>query len=442
MLDATPTPSTAAPATEFGKRRSRLSMRFADRGLEHEFLRGYRIDAVAILRWAVIMAAFMALAFMWQDTEISQNGIHATNIRLYLIMPLCMAAWFAIHRPGAARWIDIITTAFLLLYSACTAAIFVVFEPTIYGISGAIAEGNFVMIMLAAFTLACLRLAWALFTGLGIIGIYSYTVWHWGHGDYAEFALTHLSNTAMAFCLGALTCGMFETLRRRQFLTMNMLHGEKERYKNLLCTLVPPSIARRIELGESPIADSHAEVAMLFSDFVGFTGLTRRIAPHRLIQLLNDLFSEFDAAAERHGIEKIKTIGDGYMAACGPPVSESMRTISVVRFGLEMVAITERVSQKHQVPISIRVGVHSGSLIAGVIGKSRFAYDMWGETVNMASRMESSGLPGRVQVSESSFQRLDGLFAVETRENVPIKGAKEVTAYLVVDPAAAATAAP
>ena len=432
-MDTSPTASTPAarPGAGFGQRHSRLSMRFADRALEAAFLRGYRQDAVGMMRWGVVLAAVMALAFMWQDTEITRDGIRATYIRLYLIMPLCALTWFAFQRPGAQRWIESITSAFLLLYSAFTATIFVVFEPTIYGISGAIAEGNFVMIMLAAFTLACLRLRWGVLVGIGIVAIYAFTAWRWGKGDYTEFALTHLSNIVMAFFLGAVTCGMFEALRRRQFLTLHQLQDEKERYKNLLCTLVPPAIARRIEHGESPIADSHAEITVLFSDFVGFTSLTSRIAPHRLIQLLNDLFSEFDAAAERYGVEKIKTIGDGYMAACGPPTLESMRTAAMVRFGLEMVDITERVAEKHAIPIGIRVGVHSGSLIAGVIGKSRFAYDMWGETVNMASRMESAGVPGRVQVSESAFQRLDSGFSFEARENLPIKGAGTVSAYLV-----------
>lgn len=437
MLTTTPGSGTnSLPDTGFGARRARFSLRFADRDLERAFLRGYRTDAVPISRWGVVLAAVMALAFMWQDTEISQNGMQATYIRLFLIVPLCAFAWLAMRRASANKWFEINLSVFLLMYSACTAAIFVVFEPSIYGISGAIAEGNFVMIMLAAFTISCLRLWWAMCVGLGIVFMYAYTAWQWGQGNYSDFALTHLSNICMAFCLGALTCGMFESLRRRQFLTLSLLDNEKERYKNLLCTLVPPAIAQRIERGETPIADSHADIAVLFSDFVGFTKLTGRVAPHALVQLLNDMFSEFDAAAERHGIEKIKTIGDGYMAASGPPIAESMRTIALVKFGLELVDITERVSQKHQVPISIRVGVHCGSLIAGVIGKSRFAYDMWGETVNMASRMESSSVPGRVQVSESAFQRLNGQFAVEARDNVQIKGAPNVSAYLVKAPVA------
>jgi class 3 adenylate cyclase len=418
---------------EFAKRHSRFSMRFSDPGFEQEFLRGYRIDAVAIFRWGVLLAAVLALAFAWQDPTISQNGMDATNIRLFLVVPLCALTWFALRRDGVEKWVEVITSGFLLVYSMLLAAIFIVFEPTIYGISGVIAEGNFLMVMLAAFTLSCLRLCWALWVGLGIIGIYAVAAAQWGHGDYTEFVLTHLSNIGMAFCLGALTCGMFESLRRRQYVTLSLLHAEKDRYKNLLCTLVPAGIAHRIEQGETPIADSHTEMAVLFSDFVGFTSLTRRIAPHQLIKLLNDLFSEFDAAAERHGVEKIKTFGDGYMAACGPPMSEAMRTIAVVRFGLDMVAITERVSQKHGIPIGIRVGVHSGSLIAGVIGKSRFAYDMWGETVNMASRMESSGVPGQVQVSESAFRRLDGQFAFEARDDIEIKGAPNVSAYLVTE---------
>ena len=432
MLVNPPSESTAGLAnTEFAKRHSRFSMRFLDPEFEQAFLRAYRADAVGMFQWGVLLAGFLALAFMWQDTSISENGGRAISIRLYLVMPLCALTWFVVRRKGADQWIEVITSGFLVLYSVLLAAIFIVFEPTIYGISGTIAEGNFLMVMLAAFTLSCLRLGWALVVGACIISIYAFAAAQWGQGDFTEFALSHLSNIVMAYCLGALTCGMFESLRRRQFVTLSLLEGEKERYKNLLYTLVPPAIARRIQLGETPIADSHAEVAVLFSDFVGFTSLTRRIAPHQLITLLNDLFSEFDAAAERHGVEKIKTIGDGYMAACGPPMIESMRTAAVVRFGLEMVDITERVARKHGIPISIRVGVHSGSLIAGVIGKSRFAYDMWGETVNMASRMESSGVPGQVQVSESAFERLAGRFAFEERENIQMKGSPDVSAYLV-----------
>jgi adenylate cyclase len=421
------------PDTTFGQRHSRFSMRFADRGLEQEFLRGYRIDAVAMFRWGVILAALLALGLMWQDMIISQNGMRATNIRLYLITPLCAVTWFVLHRPGAERWIEMITSVFLLLYSVLTSAIFIVFEPTIYGVTGPIAAGVIVMIVISTFTLSCLRLGWATFVSGGVVCIYLFAAWQWGQGAYSQFIVNQLPNICMAFCIGALTCGMFESLRRRQFATLNQLGSEKERYKNLLCTLVPPAIASRIEHGESPIADSHAEMAVLFSDFVGFTSLTSRIAPQRLIQLLNDMFSEFDSAAERHGVEKIKTIGDGYMAACGAPIRESMRTAAAVRFGLELVAITERVSAKYQVPIGIRIGVHSGSLIAGVIGRSRFAYDMWGETVNMASRMESTGVPGRVQVSESAFQRLDGNFAFEAREDLQIKGLNNVTAYLVTE---------
>nr|AGU11853.1 Adenylate and Guanylate cyclase catalytic domain [uncultured organism] len=415
-----------------GRWRSRFALRFPDRDFEHEFLAAYRADAAAMFQWGVVFAALMALAFIWQDADISQDGGQASRIRLFLITPLSLVTWFVVRR-GAGRRIEAVTSAFLLLYSAFTAAIFVVFEPTIYGISGVIAEGNFVMIMLAAFTLSGLRLGWALCVAGGIVGIYAGSALAWGHGDRTEFMLTHLSNIVMAFFLGALTCGMFESLRRRQFEALVLLRREKERYLNLLCTLVPPAIAQRIEHGESPIADSHAEIAVLFSDFVGFTSLTSRIAPQRLIQLLNDLFSEFDLAAERHGVEKIKTIGDGYMAACGAPVAETLRTATTVRFGVELVAITARISQKYEVDIGIRVGVHAGSLIAGVIGKSRFAYDMWGETVNMASRMESSGVPGRVHISESAMRRLDGEFALEIREGTPIKGAASATTYLVVD---------
>jgi adenylate cyclase len=412
----------------------RLRLRFADPAVEQAFRRDHRKDGVAVMRWGAVVAALMALMFMWQDNEISSVGFRATNIRIYLILPLCAATWFALGLERAERAVEWIAAAFLLAYAALVGAICLVFEPGFYGVSGAVAEGNFLMIVLATFTMAHLRSSVAAAVGAGVLAIYLAMNRFFTEADFALFLYGNFSNMVMAFVLGATACTMLERLRRRQYLTRQDLAAEKERYKSLLFTLVPSQIALRIEHGEFPIADSQAETAILFSDFVGFTQLTKQIAPRTLIQLLNELFFEFDLAAERHGVEKIKTIGDGYMAACGPPVHEDKRTLAMARFGLELVTITRRTAARFNLPISIRVGIHTGNLIAGVIGKNRYTFDMWGESVNMASRMESSGMADRVQVSESAYQRLAGQFEFEPRGAIEVKGLGSVQAYLLRGP--------
>jgi adenylate cyclase len=409
----------------------RLTMRFADAAIEEEFRAAHRADAVPMVRRASIIALLLALAFMWQDTELSATGYRATNIRIYLMVPLCLAFWYGLGWPAARRHVEMATASFILLYSALVAALFREFEPGFYGISGAIAEGNFIMIVLATFTLSYLRLKWALLAGLGVLAEYLCAVHLWSKEDFSLFMQGNYANALMAFVLGALTCAMFEGLRRRQFAVARELRQEKERYKALLYTLVPSAIASRIEGGEFPIADSQAEVAILFSDIVGFTGLTKLVAPRMLVQLLNELFSEFDLAAERYGVEKIKTIGDGYMAVCGPPVDEQQRSLNILRFAREMLEISRRISEKYALPLAVRIGVHNGSLVAGVIGRSRYTYDMWGESVNMASRMESSGVAGRIQVTEPARQRLQGHYDFEPRGEIEVKGIGKVNAYLL-----------
>ncbi len=405
-------------------------LRFPEPAVEAAFLASHRQESVQVARWAVVAAFIVGMFFVFQDNVITPTGYRATNIRMYLMAPLCFGFWFLLGVPRLQRWIEPLTGMFILLYSALVVAIFVVFEPTFYGLSGAVAEGNFVIIILATFTMSHLRLAWAAAVGAGVLAMYMAGNYLWTAVDFELFLNGHYANAVMAFVLGAATCWMFEVLRRRQFLTLRALEGEKERYKSLLFTLVPSQITDRIKEGHVPIADSHAEIAILFADIVGFTALTKQVAAGTLVQLLNELFFEFDLAAERYGVEKVKTVGDGYMAVCGPPVAEERRAVCVAQFALEMVQITRRMAARFNLPIGIRVGVHSGSLVAGVIGKSRYTYDMWGESVNMASRMEASGVANRVQVSDQAQQRLRGQFGLEPHAVIEVAG-KPVKTWLL-----------
>ena len=157
--------------------------------------------------------------------------------------------------------------------------------------------------------------------------------------------------------------------------------------------MLPAPIANRLRGGEQGIADGFAEVTVAFADLVGFTALSSEMPPDDVVTLLNGLFTRFDVAAQELGIEKIKTVGDAYMAVCGLPVPVANHAERMVRMAIRMVHITREHAMEHHVSMKLRVGINSGPVVAGVIGKSKYIYDLWGDTVNLASRMESGGMP-------------------------------------------------
>ena len=170
---------------------------------------------------------------------------------------------------------------------------------------------------------------------------------------------------------------------------------------------------------------------MLFADLVGFTAMASHTSPEELVTMLNELFSMYDALAERHGLEKIKTIGDSYMVVAGipQPVPDSAGVIT--EMAQDMLTDLAAYSRRRGVALSVRIGIHTGSVVAGVIGTKKFNYDLWGDTVNTASRMESSGVPDRIQVSEATYQLLADRFTFEERGPIEIKGKGAMKVYLL-----------
>ncbi len=212
-------------------------------------------------------------------------------------------------------------------------------------------------------------------------------------------------------------------------LTIDRLHRENER---LLLNILPEPVARRLKRGEECIADHFDAVSVLFADLVGFTTLSRSMPPHPLVELLNDLFVRFDQLAARHGVEKIKTIGDCYMAVCGVPEARADHASQLAEMALEMSASLREFNEARGSSLKIRIGLNSGPVVAGVIGSSKFIYDLWGDTVNTASGMESTGVPSRIQVSESTQRLLETEFDLEPRGEIEVKGkARQRTWFLV-----------
>jgi class 3 adenylate cyclase/PAS domain-containing protein len=204
--------------------------------------------------------------------------------------------------------------------------------------------------------------------------------------------------------------------------------------ERLLLAILPPSIAERLRAGERTIADDFEDMSVLFADLVGFTELSSRLPADEIVRILNKVFSTFDALAESHGLEKIKTIGDAYMAVGGLALEPdgSDHAEAVADTALAMVDAVERLAAASGYDLRVRIGIHVGPTVAGVIGMQKFIYDVWGDAVNRASRMESHGVPGRVQVTEETRRRLEGAFTFEPRGEIEVKGLGAVsTSFLV-----------
>jgi class 3 adenylate cyclase len=194
-----------------------------------------------------------------------------------------------------------------------------------------------------------------------------------------------------------------------------------------LLNVLPEPIAERLKAGESPIADRASDVGVLFADLVGFTPLSETMPPEELVEVLDEVFTLFDGLVAEHGLEKIKTIGDAYMVASGLLGEGSGHAEDLAMVALEMQAAIAR-----RPPLEVRIGIDIGPVVAGVIGHQKFIYDLWGDTVNTAGRMESHGVPGAIQVTERAFLRLATAFAFEARGIIEVKGKGPMQTYFLV----------
>jgi class 3 adenylate cyclase len=239
-----------------------------------------------------------------------------------------------------------------------------------------------------------------------------------------------VSNTAMF----AAVLVLGEAVRSRRALDRahRLLLAEQERSERLLLNVLPAPIAARLKQREEVIADRFADVTVLFADLVDFTPRAERIAPEQVVQVLNELFSIFDQLAQQQRLEKIKTIGDAYMVAAGLPEPRPDHAQAVAEMALAIRDEVARRSDPSGQPLQVRIGIDTGPVVAGVLGTSKFSYDLWGDTVNTASRMESYGIAGCIQVTTRTYQRLKDGYRFERRGPIQVKGKGELVTYLLL----------
>jgi class 3 adenylate cyclase len=225
-----------------------------------------------------------------------------------------------------------------------------------------------------------------------------------------------------------------EAVRGRRALDQEhrLLLAEQDRSERLLLNVLPSPIAARLKQGEAVIADRFPEVTVLFADLAGYTASSDRSSPERVVQVLGDLFTAFDRLAQRHDLEKIKTVGDAYMVAGGLPEPRPDHAEAVAEMALAVRDEVGRHLDPNGQPLAVRIGIDTGPVVAGVIGTSKFSYDLWGDTVNTASRMESQGVVGCIQVTERTYRRLRGRYRFERRGPIQVRGKGELVTWFLL----------
>lgn len=247
--------------------------------------------------------------------------------------------------------------------------------------------------------------------------------------------LTIYSQYLVVLLVGGFAVHQLNVLRRGQFLNEIEIERQKSQYFELLTRILPGSIVARMERGEERIADNVPEAVVLFADVVGFTSLAARNTPEAVVASLDGLFNTFDRLVDKHGLEKIKTIGDAYMVAGGVPQAQPDPAGSAARLALDMLAVAKQHQATEGERLQIRVGLHCGPVLAGVIGQSRVGYDLWGDTVNLASRLQALAEPGTALVSAAMRQALDDRFNLATLGPREIKGLGNVPVWRLTGPA-------
>jgi guanylate cyclase len=226
------------------------------------------------------------------------------------------------------------------------------------------------------------------------------------------------------------TFALLEHFVRSRDRAHRLLAAEQERSEALLLSIFPRAIAERLKISQDVIAERSEEVSVLFADITGFTPTAERLPAEEVVVMLDEIFSAFDELVAGHGLEKIKTIGDGYLVAAGIPTPRADHAEAAARLALAMRQALAELPVASG--LSLRVGIDSGPVVAGVIGRTKFSYDLWGDTVNTASRMETHAPPGAIQVTERTYRRLEDSFVLEQRAGVVVKGKGEMRTYVLL----------
>lgn len=404
---------------------------FADDEQERAFTDRYVRVSLSSLKVYALIGGIAFCSFRLLDAFIDPvNVALADKIRLWVLLPIGLMMSAFLLTPLGKRWIEGVVLVGGAIGITGLSYIYSVLDHGYLQFPLALT-----LVVLGSGIMFPIRFIYLLLTYPMTIAIVVAGHFLWTN-EPSGWLLVNIIVSLTATSFAVLAGFSRERAARKQFLTELDLQASRERVEQLLYSMLPREIANRIQAGETSIADSYGEVCIIFADLSGFTALARRISPPHLVKMLNNLFSVFDLEAERLGIERIKTIGDAYMAISG--IADGATVANHIENAAEFAFAIQRAVQRFIInsgyPINVRIGIHVGPVVAGVIGVKRPAFDIWGESVNFASRLESKAEPGTILISENAHMRLRSRYEIELQGEVDLKGFGASRVYRLVGP--------
>lgn len=409
---------------------------FEDSELETRFAAHFVDSFVPQLRFALLVG----LAFMLGDAAIDfafdqAPAFRANMVRLFAVVPIVAISFaltfYAPFRPYLERYCAAVALVVaVLLFVAMR---FLEIDGGL-GFSSWVGPLNYAFMMIFVFVIIGIRLIYALWVSVlataCFLAIVDLTL-----TQPVERSIQGAYHIVTVLALCAFLGYWRERYLRREFRAGIELEAERGKTDAILFDLIPPRIVERLKAQGPPIVESFAESTVVFADIVGFTKLTTRIGPEHLLEILDRIFAGFDAASETHGIEKVKTIGDSYMAIAHAGPGEANAAERAIGCAQDWLGLIRGISEGVGHPIELRIGIHTGPVIGGVIGSRSWSYDYWGDTVNTASRIEKACAPGAVLVSEATYWRARSAFVFEPAGPIELRGRGTMDCYIVSGPA-------
>ncbi len=427
-----------SPEAELGqktKRRYPVLLDYDDHALEQAFLQFYAKETRPLIQAVFVLSVPMwAVGLYVLFRLIPEHAVYLASISMALVTPFALFALLIRDHPRCLHYYQPLAlfsnlVSGLLVMYICLHLENMVPHMTVIGM---------MLMLFIGFYALRLRARYAIFSSLVMVGAYSVYLFVYSHES--EQARLLLCVSLVILELFACVAAYLSEYTYRQIFEQQQLIAlqrdriscEHERAEALLLNILPASIADRLRHDENIIADHFDQAAVLFADIVGFTRLASQLPADALVTMLNRLFSRFDDLVDAAGLEKIKTIGDAYMVAAGmpQPVPDVARRIADLALAMQHV-IADDNARKH-CQLQLRIGIHIGPVIAGVIGARKFIYDVWGDTVNIASRMESHGEPGKIQVSEAVYEQLKDDYHLQPRGCISIKGKGQMRTWFLI----------
>ncbi len=404
--------------------RRRLSrLRFQDQSLEIEFLSKYNEDSLPVVRMALLLAIGLYMIFYLWDGVVDYTST-ANTLLVRVVVSACMGSALLLPRLTFKSYLQTIMCIVVTVAGVGVVLILCLIQDGLrYGVGG--------VVLVLMFNFGFFRLLFlpSLISGFVICAAYNVA-----GSIYSVSTAIIVSNDfflVSSFISGASVTYLLERLFRAQFISSKELTEAQAKADTLIETLVPVRIAERLRAGEKVIFESHGEATILSSHLVGFSRLEKKLSPEHLIELLNDIFSMFDTLAEKYGVEKIRNVGDTYIVA-GVESPRRGTALAIAEFAIEVQKEIEKYSSMKKIPLSVRVGISTGQVVGGVIGRRSPSFELWGDTVQLANLMQSQSEEAHIQVDEAAYWRLRDEFELIPGEFVHMDGGNDVQTYYLI----------